>query len=265
MGWSSLHGLTSHMDTIGEHKDKEKQRIRHFSPFCMTTVTQHHRRTVDLPMAPVTGSHVPWLTSIHSTPARGPYGDARYPGNCGGYLIRDLILYFKPHAVLDPMTGSGTCRDVCRELNVPCRSFDVKAGFDASDSRCYENIGAFDFIWLHPPYWRMKVYGDDPRCLSNAPSVHEFHGRLRNVVENCVSVLAPGGKIAILMGDYRDQGMGRYMPLTHMTRDVCLRLGLWPACTDIIRFQHGNSSSKKRYSASFIPGLHDTCIVMERR
>jgi hypothetical protein len=44
-----------------------------------------------------------------------------------------------------------------------------------------------------------------------------------------------------------------------------LQLDLWPACTDIVRFQHGNTSSQKAYNSAFIPGLHDVCLVMERR
>ena len=71
------------------------------------------QRLVPLPLAPKTGSPVPELTSIHSRVERGPYGNSKYRGNCGGYLIRDMLLYFKPRRVLDPMTGSGTCRDVC--------------------------------------------------------------------------------------------------------------------------------------------------------
>ena len=48
-------------------------------------------QSVLLPAAPTNTSPVPHLTSIHSEPRRGPYGSSRYRGNCGGYLIRDLI------------------------------------------------------------------------------------------------------------------------------------------------------------------------------
>ncbi len=34
--------------------------------------------------------------------------------------------------------------------------------------------------------------------------------------------------------------------------------------TDIIRFSHGASSSRKIYRSSFIPGLHDVCMVFEK-
>jgi hypothetical protein len=68
--------------------------------------------TVPLPEAPVTASPVPWLTSIHCTPGRGDYGDPGYRGNCSGLLVRDLLRFYQPRRVLDPMEGAapaGTC------------------------------------------------------------------------------------------------------------------------------------------------------------
>lgn len=90
-------------------------------------------RWARLPRAPINASPVPHLTSLYHFAEPGPYGDRAYPGNCGGHLIRDLLRYFRPSRVLDPMQGSGTCADVCRELAIPCRSLDLRTGFDASD------------------------------------------------------------------------------------------------------------------------------------
>lgn len=220
---------------------------------------------VELPAAPLTTSKVPHLTSIHSTRRRGPWGDARYPGNCSGYLIKDLLMFFEPRTVFDPMTGSGTCADVCGDLGIECKSLDVKSGFDAADPACYQQLPRFDFVWLHPPYWRMKKYSDDPRCLSNCKDIADFSAKLQAVIENCANVLSDRGRIAILMGDYFDPIERRIIPCTHLTKAICLRTGLWPACTDIVRFQHGNSSSRKSYNSAFIPGLHDVCVVMQRQ
>lgn len=227
-----------------------------------TRVTE--RKTALLPMAPKTMSPVPHLTSLHSTAARGPYGRAKYPGNCSGYLIKDLLRYFRPRMVLDPMTGGGTCRDVCEALNIRHVSFDLNDGKDACDPASYLDAPRCDFVWLHPPYWRMIRYSDNPCCLSNAPTLETFQERLRLLINNCLSVLASDGTVAILMGDYFDRQERRQMPVTHFTKQVCLELGLWPICTDIVRFQHNNTSSSKTYSSSFIPGLHDTCLLMKR-
>ena len=68
------------------------------------------------------------LTTLVSYPERGPWGDATYRGNCTGHLLADLIRYYQPTHVLDPMEGSGTSRDVCRELAVTYSGADLKGG-----------------------------------------------------------------------------------------------------------------------------------------
>lgn len=221
-----------------------------------------HRIAV-LPQAPVTGSRVPSLTSLHHWSDPGPWGDRRYPGNCSGRLIRDLLRYFEPKTVFDPMTGSGTCREVCDDLDLLCTSKDIRLGFDACDESHYDPAWQFDFVWLHPPYWRQKVYGNDLRDLSTAPHLPYFLHRYRKLIKNCAKVLTRGGQLAVLMGDYSDREAG-FVPLTYWTKRIAFESGLRQACTDIIRFSHGASSSAKVYRSSFIPGLHDTCMVFEQ-
>ena len=216
-----------------------------------------------LPRAPRNASPVPGLTSLYHKAFRGPYGDARYPGNCSGELIKDLLRYFAAKSVFDPMTGSGTCRDVCDELGIDCMSKDVRFGFDACDPANYRDLPRFDFVWLHPPYWRQKVYTGRAADLSSCPSLELFLRRYELLVRNCATVLKPGGRMAILMGDYSDREAG-FVPLVYHTKRLCFAYGLQQACTDIIRFSHNASSAHKVYASSFIPGLHDVCAVFEK-
>lgn len=216
-----------------------------------------------LPAAPRTGSRVPGLTSLYHKVTRGPYGDPSYPGNCSGELIKDLLRYFQPQRVFDPMTGSGTCADVCRELKIECRSGDIFDGADACDETTYRDVGSFDFIWAHPPYWRMKHYTDDPRDLANAPTLAAFLERYESFIRNAAAALASGGRLAILMGDYSDREDG-FVPLIYHTKRLAFAAGLRQDCTDIIRFSHGASSARKRYESSFIPGLHDVCMIFRK-
>lgn len=220
-------------------------------------------KTCVLPEAPRTASPVPWLTSIHAREGRGHYGDSRYRGNCSGLLIEDLLKFFRPASVLDPMTGSGTCRDVCRALGIECFSYDLQSGFDAAAVEGYVGHPKVDFVWLHPPYWRLIRYGRDPRCLAAAETVEDFLLLLGTVIENCLRCLNPGGTLAVLMGDY--QGDGMYLGLPFRTLQVAERHGLWLAAPEIVRFNHGASSSTKTYRTSFIPRVHDVCLVLKRR
>ncbi len=216
-----------------------------------------------LPRAPITASPVPHLTSLYHFHRAGEYGSRKWPGNCGGNLIKDLLNYFRPGLVLDPMAGSGTCGDVCRELGIPCVAWDIHAGCDACDPAGFGSGEAFDFIWAHPPYFRQKLYSEDERDLSRAKNLEAFLRRYGQFIKNCQAALKPDGKVAILMGDYSDREEG-FVPLVYHTKRLAFAAGLTQHCTDIIRFSHGASSGKKVYRSSFIPGLHDVCTIFEK-
>lgn len=227
----------------------------------------HPRRQYALlPLAPVNASPVPHLTSLYHFSKAGDYGSRRYPGNCGGNIIRDLLLFFQPHQVFDPMTGSGTCADVCRELAIPCLSKDIRDGFDASSPASFDPIESmrFDFIWAPPPYWKQKLYTDIPGDMSRTSTLDEFLESYAAFIRNAASLLSDNGKFAILMGDYQDREAG-FVSLTYHTKRLAFEAGLRQCGTDIIRFSHGASSSRKIYRSSFIPILHDVCMIFEKQ
>lgn len=215
-----------------------------------------------LPRAPINASPVPHLTSLYHHAHAGEYGNRAYPGNCGGNLIKDLLRFFGPTSVLDPMTGSGTCKDVCTQLGLLCWSSDLHQGVDACAGTNFPSE-AFDFCWLHPPYWRQKLYTDDPRDLSRTPTLEAFLRRYQQLIVSCAAALKPSGRMAILMGDYNDREAG-FVPLVYHTKRLAFEAGLSQCCTDIIRFSHGASSGRRVYRSSFIPGLHDVCTVFRK-
>jgi hypothetical protein len=218
---------------------------------------------VMLPRVPINASPVPHLTSLYHNAEAGHYGDRGYPGNCGGNLIKDLLMYFRSRSVFDPCTGSGTCRDVCQELDIYCWSSDLHQGIDACDASQFPRA-CFEFCWIHPPYWRQKLYTENPNCLSRTPTLDAFLDRYKLLIDNCAGSLVPGGKLAILMGDYSDSKAG-FVPLTYHTKQLAFAAGLRQNVTDIVRFSHGASSGKKVYRSSFIPGLHDLCMIFEKQ
>lgn len=217
-------------------------------------------RFARLPEAPVTGSPVPELTSLWHNDDPGRWGNRAYPGNCSGTLIHALLRYYQPRKVYDPMSGSGTCRDVCQDLGIACVSGDIHQGFDACESLDTE---VFDFCWIHPPYWRMKLYSIDSRDLSREPTLEAFLLRYEQLIRSCAQAVTPGGHLTVLMGDYTDKEAG-YVPLVYYTKLLAFRAGLRQAATDIIRFSHGASSSRKQYRSKFIPGLHDVACVFQK-
>jgi hypothetical protein len=107
----------------------------------------------------------------------------------------------------------------------------------------------------------MIRYNDDPQRLSNAQTVDAFLDQMIAVLDNCRSVLTRRGKIAVLLGGFSDQG--KYQPLPQLLTARAIAVGCRPACVEIIRLQYGNTSSRRSYRSSFIPGLHDACQVFE--
>ena len=68
----------------------------------------------------------------------------------------------------------------------------------------------------------------------------------------------------MLMGDYTDREAG-YVPLVYHTKRLAFACRAYASTAPTSSgFQHGNSSSKKVYRSSFIPGLHDVCMIFER-
>jgi hypothetical protein len=195
------------------------------------------------------------LTSVVSYPDRGPWGDNRYPGNCSGYLLIDLCATYQPRTVLDPMEGGGTSREVCADMGIAYSGFDLRDGTDS----LRDDIGAgYDLIFWHPPYHDMKVYTDDPRDLSRAGSITAFGALLRAGYWRFFDLLAPAGRLAILIGDLRRRG--RYEPLTV---DVA-RLDRNHLEGIIVKIQHNVSSNRTRYGGAFVPITHETLTIFRR-
>jgi hypothetical protein len=195
------------------------------------------------------------LTSVVSYPDRGPWGDNRYPGNCSGYLLIDLCATYQPRAVLDPMEGSGTSREVCADMGIRYQGYDLRAGVDS----LHDEIGTgYDLIFWHPPYHDMKVYTDDPRDLSRTGSIAAFRAMLRAGYWRFFDLLAPGGRLALLIGDLRRRG--QYEPLTV---DVA-QLDRSHLQGIVVKVQHNVSSNSTRYGGAFVPILHETLTLFRK-
>jgi hypothetical protein len=195
------------------------------------------------------------LSSVVSYPERGPWGNNRYAGNCSGFLLIDLCATYRPQRVLDPMEGGGTSREVCADMNIAYAGFDLHSGTDS----LHDEIGTgYDLIFWHPPYHDMKIYSEDPRDLSRAGSLVMFQALLRSGFRRFFELLAPGGRLAILIGDLRRRG--HYEPLT---ADVA-RLDRDSLESIIVKIQHNVSSSQTSYTGSFVPILHETLTIFRR-
>ena len=212
-------------------------------------------RYAKLPQAPINGSPVPHLTSLYHFSRAGSTATGAIPATAAATSSKTCCCISSPPACSTRSTAPAPHRRLPR-AGIPCTHLDIRFGQDACSPSSYPQTGKYDFVWSHPPYWRQKIYTNDPRDLSQQPTLAAFLERYRRFIECCAGVLADGGKFAILMGDYSDREAG-FVPLVYWTKHLAFQAGLRQHCTDIIRFSHGASSGKKVYRSSFIPGLHD--------
>jgi len=205
------------------------------------------------------------LCSVVSYPNRGPWGNAKYRGNCSGFLVKDLILRFNCQSIFDPAQGSGTVKDVVeginkyRQKNIQYLGKDLKQGWDVLTSTMPPK--KFDMVWYHPPYWDIIRYSDDPRDLSCCKTLYEFEGRLNHSSERLISTLKPGGILAILIGDKRK--CGQYFALL---KTLLANPNLGELRAIIIKIQHNCSSGIKDYGTSrfLIPIRHEYCLIFQK-
>lgn len=214
---------------------------------------------------PSTGLEPRLTTSVISTPQRNNrWGDPRYRGNCDGTLFRELVLRYEPRSVLDPMMGSGTTRDVIRDLiadgnrRIRYLGADLKKGFDILSTPLDE---LFDLVWVHPPYWDIIRYSDDPDDLSTLDSWDEFRVALALALQRCHERVAPGGRLAVLVGDVRKHG--RYYPIIREVLNLDGKVGELRSI--VIKLQHNCQSDAKTYSRmEDVRIAHEYCAVFKR-
>ena len=205
------------------------------------------------------------MTSVVSYPKRcSLWGKANYRGNCDGRLFLGLVLRYRPKRVADPMMGSGTTRDVIAWLNRTQQTHieywggDLKAGFNLLAD---ELPGKFDFVWLHPPYWNIIRYSRSPADLSTCDSFAQFIKRLRLCLRRCYSALRPGGRLAVLVGDVRRDGI--YIPLVQYLLNMQGELG--DLRSIIVKIQHNCQSDRKAYAPmEDVPIKHEYCVVFKK-
>lgn len=210
-------------------------------------------------------ARVEGMTSLVSYPNRCQlWGDAKYRGNCDGRLFLGLLLRYGATRVADPMMGSGTTRDVVDWLRqrhgkrIEYWGGDLQQGFNL---HAHELPGRYDFVWIHPPYWNIIRYSDDPADLSTCEDYEGYLERLRRCLRRCHNALEREGRLAVLIGDVRRKG--RYFPIV---RDVLNLEGeIGELRSVIIKAQHNCQSDSRRYAPmADVRIAHEYCVVFQR-
>jgi len=209
------------------------------------------------------------MKSVLSFPDRGKWGKSNWRGNCTGHIQRELIQHFNPAVFVDICEGSGTSRDVCKELGIEYRGFDLHTGTDFTSDYILKLLGAHaDLVFSHPPYGSMIRYDEigsftdsslKSRDTSACKTVEEFLEMSRIMLLNQREATCLGGHYATLIGDLRSKGMFRSFQADY--------IGMMPKSelvSVVIKTQHNCVSDNRTYTGSFIPIMHEYLLVWKK-
>ena len=180
-------------------------------------------------------------------------GDKEFHGNCSPQIVEQCIwrLTEEGDLVVDPMAGSGTALDVCREFNRRCIGYDIKPPSNRediiqNDSRSIPlDSDSVAMIFIHPPYWNLTYFTKAEEKLpdlSRASTPRQFLEMLEDVFRECYRVLKPGKYMCVLLGDLIREG--RFIPLCRRATNLAEEIGFID-CGYAIKLAHGEVSRKK--------------------
>lgn len=143
-----------------------------------------------------------------------PKGNNKYPGVTPAFIIYNLIhRYTEPgDLVCDPMAGSGTTIDVCKEEKRRVIAFDIvptRPDIIQADARNLPlKDNSVDMIFIDSPYGDNIKYNEHPLNIGNIPASDEkFYDELERVMEECYRVLKDDKILAWLIGDQWAKGV----------------------------------------------------------
>ena len=137
-----------------------------------------------------------------------PKGNNKYAGVTPALIIYNMVWrYSDPwDLVLDPMCGSGTTLDVCKEEKRKAIGYDIsptRSDIIQNDAR---NIPlrdkSVDMVFIDSPYGDNIAYSDHPQDIGRISSEsEEFYDELEKVMIQCKRVLREGEVLGWLIGD----------------------------------------------------------------
>jgi len=135
-------------------------------------------------------------------------GNNKYPGVTPAFIIWNLVQrYTQPgDLVVDPMAGSGTTIDVCKEEGRQVIGYDVAPAHPEVIQNDARNIplegNSVDLVFIDSPYSDNVKYSDHPDCIGKISCEDElFFEEIEKVAKEAHRVLKPGKVLGWLIGD----------------------------------------------------------------
>jgi len=135
-------------------------------------------------------------------------GNNKYPGVTPALLIWNLVWRYTEvgDLVVDPMCGSGTTLDVCKEEGRRAICYDiapVRPDIKQNDARKIPLASdSVDMVFVDSPYGDNIRYNEHPASIGKISSETElFYDELEKVISECHRILKKGKVLGWLIGD----------------------------------------------------------------
>lgn len=215
-------------------------------------------------------------STVLDFPDRGnQWGDNKYRGNCSGWIIAYLIWRYNVKSLAELFAGGGTGSDVCRDMEIPYIGADLNPNpvrkdilsIDAVKDEVPDQFRDKEMVFMHPPYGKEigipyagSMYKDLTGDLSKSDLGQmpwkEFMNTLNAIIMKYYAAMAPGAKLAVLMGDVRRKG-----EYYSMFNDI-VRPGIM--LQTYVKIQNNCVSDRRTYSNRFTPIQHEMMYVIQK-
>lgn len=135
-------------------------------------------------------------------------GDNKYAGVTPALIIYNMVWrYTDPgDLVVDPMCGSGTTIDVCKEEKRTAIGYDIHPTREDIIKNDARNIpladDSVDMVFIDSPYGDNIKYNEEPKNIGNISSEsEEFYDELEKVMKESHRILKEGKVLGWLIGD----------------------------------------------------------------
>jgi len=140
-------------------------------------------------------------------------GDKHYRGATPSYVIWNLLQRYtrETDSVLDPMCGSGTTLDVCKDLKRKGIGFDIspyREDIQPADARHLPlKKESIDFVFIDPPYSTHLEYSDHKDCIGKLDARSpEYLQAMEEVIREIHRVLKNRRYLAVYVSDSFKKG-----------------------------------------------------------
>jgi DNA modification methylase len=177
----------------------------------------------------------------------GEQGSKHYKGATPSYVIWNLLQrYTAPNdTVVDPMCGSGTTLDVCRDTGRKGIGFDLapfRKDIQPADARAIPLAdGSVSFVFVDPPYSTHLKYSNDDKCIGRLDAANgAYYDAMETVFAQMARILKPGGHAAVYVCDSFKKGK----PFQPIGFELFTRMRRYLEPVDIVAVTRHNKSLK---------------------